>query len=167
MSTKQVLGFLILLLSSVYGLNLLSGGMPTSNGVLVTTVLNTLVTINDGNLCYCAGWYHSTGLDGDGWVSIQMISSQIVNTILYIAGEHYNCCPERNVGLEFRVGMTAGPKSNPVCVPSPIKRTGWYQCTMPMMGLHVSVNRVAGYDNFFQATEMLAYTEFAIQMNAK
>ena len=96
-----------------------------------------------------------------------MISTYIVNTILYIAGEHYNCCLERNVGLEFRVGETAGPTTNPVCVPAPIKRTGWYQCTNPMTGLHVSVNKIAGTPNSFHATEMLAYSEFAIQMNAK
>ena len=71
------------------------------------------------------------------------------------------------MGLEFRVGMTAGLRANPVCFSSPIKRTGWYQCTMPMMGLHVSVNNIVGYPEAFHATEMLAYTEFAIQMNAK
>jgi len=38
---------------------------------------------------------------------------------------------------------------------------------MPMMGLHVSVNNIVGYPEAFHATEMLAYTEFAIQMNAK
>ena len=76
MSTKKVLGFLILLLSSVLGLNLLSGGMPTSNGCLaVGSALDTLEKINNGNLCCCVGLFHSVGLAGNGWVSIQMISS--------------------------------------------------------------------------------------------
>ena len=97
-----------------------------------------------------------------------MSSTNVVNTILYVAGEHYNCCPgaERNVKLEFRVGAEHGPKTNQICVPGPIQRTGWYQCTTPLTGLHVSVNQ-AGGPNEFHATEMLAYSEFTIQMNAK
>jgi hypothetical protein len=95
-----------------------------------------------------------------------MSSTNVVNTILYVAGEHHNCCPERNVQLQFRVGAVHGPTTNQICVPGPIQRTGWYQCTTPLTGLHVSVN-VAGGPPYFHATEMLAYSEFTIQMNAK
>ena len=65
-------------------------------------------------------YYHSLGSSANDWVSISIPSSATVNTILYIAVEHFNCCPERNVDLEFRVGADAGPLTNSICVPSPI-----------------------------------------------
>lgn len=81
-----------------------------------------------------------------------------INTILYLAIEH--CCPDRNINLEFRVGATAGPNTNPICYPGPTQRSGWYKCTTTLTGSHVSVNQVG--TNCLQVREMLAYSGYTI-----
>ena len=107
-----------LLLSIVTG-NLLHPG--------TLTYLNTHpnfnpLSINDGNLS--GDWYHSACSAEGEWLSIEMSQPAPINTILYLAIDH--CCPDRNIDLEFRVGTSAGPTTNPICFPGPTKKSGWY-----------------------------------------
>lgn len=80
---------------------------------------------------------------------------------MYVAGEHYDELNTRNVNLEFRVGTSASPLTNPICHSGPIQKSGWYQCTTPIVGNQVSVNQL--FTDCFHTVEILAYTEFTIQ----
>ena len=67
-------------------------------------------------------------------------ASMVVNTVLYIADEHGNGAPERNIQDDIRVGTsTANVMLNTVCI-STLNFTGWYQCPTPLTGTVVSIN---------------------------
>ena len=93
-----------------------------------------------------------------------MTATSTVNTVLYIASE-YCCSFFRNVNLIFRVGSAHGPLTNAVCNASPIQLSGWYQCSTTLTGSHLSVNDASNPLEYFHATEMLAYSEYAVQKN--
>lgn len=154
----------ILLICHIYilsvshtGANLILGGTPSD---LERWAGSPIASVNDCNLG-CASWYHAGGTLANDWVNVQSTQTVTVNTILYVAAEHYDPLSTRNVNLEFRVGTSVSPLANPVCHPGPIQKSGWYQCTTTLVGNQVSVNQL--FTDYFHTLEILAYTEFTIQ----